>query len=442
MKRKIYDSLLAWKADSDRKPLILEGARQVGKTYILMEFGKCEYDNLIYINCQNNSFMQNLFTMDFDMERILRDISAYAGQGIVPGKTLIFFDEAQDAPRCVEALKYFCEDAREQHVVVAGSLLGLLTHQNVSYPVGKVNTLQLYPMSFEEFLWAKSEDILCEVLDEMDWRSIMPLDNKLQDLLRQYYYVGGMPEVVRSYVTDKDVLKVRQIQNEILKNYNNDFSKHAGDETQRIRMVWKSLPSQLAKENKKFIYGAVKKGARAKDFEKAVQWLVDAGLVYKVSRCKSPSIPLPVYEDESAFKLFMLDVGLLGAMSGVPARLMLINSDVFMAAKGAFTENYVLQQLLGVGDLYIYYFSKDNSTQEIDFLVQSGERVVPVEVKAEENVKSKSLRVFVCDDHKEKNLKAVRLSMKGYVDQEWMENVPLYATASFFKKIKHNSSIL
>ena len=218
MKRKIYDSLLAWKGDTERKPLILEGARQVGKTYILMEFGKCEYDNLIYINCQNNSFMQNLFTMDFDMERIMRDISAYSGQGIVPGKTLIFFDEAQDAPRCVEALKYFCEDAREQHVVVAGSLLGLLNHQNVSYPVGKVNTLQLYPMSFEEFLWAKSEDILCEVLDEMDWRSIMPLDNKLQDLLRQYYYVGGMPEVVRSYVTDKDVLKGRQIQNEILKN--------------------------------------------------------------------------------------------------------------------------------------------------------------------------------------------------------------------------------
>ena len=250
MKRKIYDSLLAWKGDTERKPLILEGARQVGKTYILMEFGKCEYDNLIYINCQNNSFMQNLFTMDFDMERIMRDISAYSGQGIVPGKTLIFFDEAQDAPRCVEALKYFCEDAREQHVVVAGSLLGLLTHQNVSYPVGKVNTLQLYPMSFEEFLWAKSEDILCGVLDEMDWRSIMPLDNKLQDLLRQYYYVGGMPEVVRSYVTDKDVLKVRQIQNEILKNYNNDFSKHAGDETQRIRMVWKRFRRNLPRKTR------------------------------------------------------------------------------------------------------------------------------------------------------------------------------------------------
>lgn len=408
----------------------------MGKTYILKAFGKKEYDDFVYINCQNNSFVQNLFVMDFDMKRILRDISAYSGHELVPGKTLIFFDEAQDAPRCVEALKYFYEDAREHHVVVAGSLLGLLTHQSVSYPVGKVNTLQLYPMSFEEFLWAKSEDALCSVLNDLEWSVLAPLEGKLQDLLRQYYYVGGMPEVVNNYVTDNNILKVREVQKEILRNYNNDFSKHAGNETQRIRMVWKSLPSQLAKENKKFIYGAVKKGARAKEFEKAVQWLVDAGLVYKVPRCKKPSVPLSVYEDESAFKLFALDVGLLGALAGIPARLMLINNGAFMEAKGAFSENFVLQQLLCVGNVYIYYFSKDNSMQEIDFIAQIGGRVVPIEVKAEENVKSKSLRIFVCDDYRQMNLKALRLSMKGYVDQDWMENVPLYACGAFVGRIR------
>ena len=423
MKRKIYDSLLAWKADSDRKPLILEGARQVGKTYILMEFGKCEYDNLIYINCQNNSFMQNLFTMDFDMERILRDISAYAGQGIVPGKTLIFFDEAQDAPRCVEALKYFCEDAREQHVVVAGSLLGLLTHQNVSYPVGKVNTLQLYPMSFEEFLWAKSEDILCGVLDEMDWRSIMPFDNKLQDLLRQYYYVGGMPEVVAEYMSSRELQKVRSIQQMILQNYRRDFSKHAPErEVPRINMVWDSIPSQLAKENKKFIYGAVRKGARAADFEMAIEWLIDAGLIYKVNRVTKPAMPLKFYEDLDAFKLFMLDIGLLGEMVEAPAKAILIGDDIFKEYKGAFTELYVHNELKQQGKT-IYYHSVANSTIEIDFIVQSDSRICPIEVKAEENVKSKSLRTFIQNNP---DLKGIRISMKGRMSQDWLLNLPLY----------------
>lgn len=434
MRRKIYTSLLHWKERPDRKPLILEGARQVGKTYILKEFGTNEYDEMIYINCHNNPFMQTLFVSDFNMERIIRSLSAYSGKNIVAGHTLIFFDEVQDAPRTIESLKYFCEDAREQHVVVAGSLLGILDHKDESFPVGKVNTLRLYPMTYEEFLWAKSEENLADMLSQLDWEALRPLDNKLQDLLRQYYFVGGMPEVVLSFVTSNNVFTVRELQKEIIRNYNSDFSKHSGNETQRIRMVWKSLPSQLAKENKKFIYGAIKKGGRAKEFEQALQWLIDAGLVYKVARCKSPTMPLSIYEDESAFKLFALDTGLLGAMADAPAHLMLTGNDVFKEAKGSFTENYVMQQLAAVGDIGIYYFSKDNSTQEIDFLVQTHHRIIPIEAKAEENVKSKSLKGFVCDDHPSNNLKGLRASMKSYIDQGWMENVPLYSLYYYIEK--------
>ena len=434
MRRKLYDSLVQWKQRLDRKPLILEGARQVGKTYLLKEFGTREYDDFIYINCHNNPYTQTLFSMDFDMERILRSISAYSGKRIEAGRTLIFLDEVQDAPHAIESLKYFCEDAREQHVVVAGSLLGILDHEDQSYPVGKVNTLRLFPMSFEEFMWAKSETELYNLVSQLNWEMIPPFDNKLQDLLRQYFYVGGMPEVVLSFVTENDVPKVRELQKDIIRSYNNDFSKHAGGETQRIRMVWKSLPAQLAKENKKFIYGVIKKGGRAKEFEKAVQWLIDAGLVYKITRCKSPTMPLSIYEDESAFKLFALDTGLLGALADAPAQLMLINNDVFKEAKGSFTENYVLQQIMAVRDWGIYYSSKDNSTQELDFLVQTDSRVIPVEVKAEENVKSKSLSSFVCVDYADKALKGLRFSMKQYKDQGWMENVPLYAVGAFFSK--------
>ena len=318
MKRKIYDSLLAWKADSDRKPLILEGARQVGKTYILMEFGKCEYDNLIYINCQNNSFMQNLFTMDFDMERILRDISAYAGQGIVPGKTLIFFDEAQDAPRCVEALKYFCENAPEYAIVAAGSLLGVALHEGTSFPVGKVDFLNLYPLNFQEFLLAMGEDGLAELLNGGDYDMISAFSEKYKDLLRKYYYVGGMPEVVRTYIETDDLEEVRALQKQLLVYYANDFSKHAPKETvPRIQMIWNSIPMQLAKENRKFVYGIVREGARAKDFEMAIQWLADCGLIHKSYRVTKPGMPLISYLEMNSFKIYLLDVGLLAAQENL-----------------------------------------------------------------------------------------------------------------------------
>lgn len=432
MKRKLYNALINWKNDPDRKPLVLEGARQVGKTWLLKEFGQNEYQNLVYVNFHDDPEAQEIFRVDLKVDRILYLLESITNQKITAGKTLIFMDEIQEAYRGLDSLKYFCENAREQHVVVAGSLLGTTHRKGESYPVGKVNLLTLYPMTFEEFLWAKGEERIAEILARTDWGMVQLLDSKIQELLRLYYYVGGMPEAVLQYTTKGDVNKVRQIHEEILRAYDNDFAKHAGDETERIRMVWESIPNQLAKENKKFIYGAVKEGGRARDFEIAIEWLVRAGLVYKIRRCKNPAMPLKFYEDFDAFKLYLLDVGLLGAMSKASPRLMLINNGVFTEYKGAFTENYVLQQLKSFGALDVYYFSKDNSTQEVDFLVQTAERIIPTEVKAEENVKSKSLKQFVTVDHADKHLKGLRCSMKSYIDQDWMENIPLYGVLGYF----------
>lgn len=431
MKRKLYNALINWKNDPDRKPLVLEGARQVGKTWLLKEFGQNEYQNLVYVNFHDDPEAQEIFRVDLKVDRILYLLESITNQKITAGKTLIFMDEIQEAYRGLDSLKYFCENAREQHVVVADSLLGTTHRKGESYPVGKVNLLTLYPMTFEEFLWAKGEERIAEILARTDWGMVQLLDSKIQELLRQYYYVGGMPEAVLQYTTKGDVNKVRQIHEEILRAYDNDFAKHAGDETERIRMVWESIPNQLAKENKKFIYGAVKEGGRARDFEIAIEWLVRAGLVYKIRRCKNPAMPLKFYEDFDAFKLYLLDVGLLGAMSKASPRLMLINNGVFTEYKGAFTENYVLQQLKSIGALDVYYFSKDKSTQEVDFLVQTADRIIPIEVKAEENVKSKSLKQFVTVDHADKHLKGLRCSMKSYIDQDWMENIPLYGLLGY-----------
>ena len=434
MRRKLYNSLIEWKNDPDRKPLVLEGARQVGKTWLLKEFGKNEYENMVYVNCADESFAQSLFLRNLKPDRIVRDIVANTKQRIVAGKTLIVFDEIQEAPNGIASLKYFCEDAPEQHVIAAGSLLGVVHHPGESYPVGKVNILRLYPMSFEEFLWARGYDKLSEMLTECDWESIDVLGGTLEDLLRQYFYVGGMPEVVQNWATKEDVLNVRKIQSRIIASYANDISKHAGAESERIRMVWNSIPSQLAKENKKFIYGAVRKGSRAKDFEVAIQWLVDAGLVYKIHRSKTPEMPMRFYEDFAAFKLYLLDVGLLGALSGASPAQMIVNNDVFKEFKGAFTENYVLEQLKSLDGIDIYYFSKDNSTLEVDFLVQTMKRIIPFEVKAEANVKSKSLKQFITIDHAENHLKGLRCSMKPYIDQGWMENIPLYSVLGYISK--------
>ncbi len=432
MKRTIYNELIKWKLSKSRKPLIMYGARQVGKTYILKRFGEKEYSNLVYLNCYKNEMMEKLFEQDADAKRILLGLAALSNQTIKESETLVFLDEIQEIPNIISTLKYFCEDLPGIHIVVAGSLLGVMNMKGQSFPVGKVDIMRMLPMSYHEFLVAKGEDGLAGLLQSQDYGMMDVFAEKYTEMLRQYYFVGGMPEAVSHFCQTNDLIGVRQIQKNILTAYETDISKHTGNDTQRIRMVWDSIPSQLAKENKKFIYGAVRKGARAKDFEIAIQWLIDAGLVYKVERTKEARMPLKFYADANVFKLYLLDVGLLGAMTDTSAALMLIDNSAFTEYKGAFTENYVLQQLKTINDMPVYYYSKENSTLEIDFIVQTATTVHPVEVKAEENVKAKSLSTFVNNDCKGMNIKGVRLSMKGYADQEWMVNVPLYAAREFF----------
>lgn len=432
MKRLIYNDLLRWKNEDSHKPLILFGARQVGKTYILNQFGRQEFSNCIYINCHNNEFVATLFR-NFNIERILVDIERHFEKKIIAGKTLLIFDEIQEVRNGIASLKYFFENKPELHVAVAGSLLGLSLHEGESFPVGKVDMLSLYPMTYVEYLMACGRDEITQALMDNDWHAIELEHEYLENRLREYYFVGGMPEAVAEFVKTGDTKKTRQIQQNIIDAYNNDISKHTRSEVQRIHQVWDSIPMQLAKENKKFIFGALKKGARAADFELALQWLIDAGLVYKVDRCKTPSLPLKFYADGSAFKIYLLDVGLLAAMSQTEPKDILLGNKVFSEFKGAFSENYVLQQLKPISGINTYYFSKDNSQLEIDFLLQCAGRVFPVEVKSEENVKSKSLRTFV-DNHMREG-KGLRISMKQHIEQDWMENIPLCATAPYFEKI-------
>lgn len=424
MERSIYSSLKKWKESPTRKPLILQGARQVGKTYILKEFGAREYSEVVYINCDDNNDMQNMF-VDYDVDRIIRSLSAISGVSIKPSTTLFILDEIQEVERGLASLKYFCEKAPEYHVAVAGSLLGITLHEGTSFPVGKVDMLYMYPMDFEEFLLAMGKEQLVELLRNNSWAALTPLRGMLTELLRQYYFVGGMPEAVKAYVERGDIWEVRSIHSKIIDAYRNDMSKHVPkQQVQRINMVWNSIPSQLARDNKKFIYGALRKGARANDFEIAIQWLVDSGLVHKVHRISKPVVPLKFYEDMASFKLFLLDCGLLGALSETPPEQILIGDNVFEEYKGAFTENYVLQQLKSLPRTFVYYYSNDNSTLEIDFVVQHEAHVIPIEVKAEENLRAKSLRQFVTDNS---GLHGVRFSMSDYREQDWLTNVPLWA---------------
>ncbi|WP_303113730.1 ATP-binding protein [Leyella stercorea] len=424
MERSIYSSLKKWKESPTRKPLILQGARQVGKTYILKEFGAREYSEVVYINCDDNNDMQNMF-VDYDVDRIIRSLSAISGVSIKPSTTLLILDEIQEVERGLASLKYFCEKAPEYHVAVAGSLLGITLHEGTSFPVGKVDMLYMYPMDFEEFLLAMGKEQLVELLRNNSWAALTPLRGMLTELLRQYYFVGGMPEAVKTYVERGDIWEVRSIHSKIIDAYRNDMSKHVPkQQVQRINMVWNSIPSQLARDNKKFIYGALRKGARANDFEIAIQWLVDSGLVHKVHRISKPVVPLKFYEDMVSFKLFLLDCGLLGALSETPPEQILIGDNVFEEYKGAFTENYVLQQLKSLPRTFVYYYSNDNSTLEIDFVVQHDAHIIPIEVKAEENLRAKSLRQFVTDNS---GLHGVRFSMSDYREQDWLTNVPLWA---------------
>ncbi|WP_297907763.1 ATP-binding protein [uncultured Parabacteroides sp.] len=422
MKREAIKQLYDWKNRRNHKPLIIRGARQVGKTWLLKEFAREAYSQYAYINFEDNEIMRNIFQKDFQIERILLALQL-ATHVKIDTDTLIIFDEIQEAPRGVTALKYFYEKAPQYHIVAAGSLLGISMHQSDSFPVGKVEFMDLYPLSFSEFLDAIGHADFVNLLRQKDWDMIGIFHTQIQEYLRQYFYIGGMPEVVSSFVADKDFARVRQLQRDILDSYDRDFSKHAPlGEVPRIRMVWKSVPAQLSKENRKFIYGILKEGGRAKEFELAIEWLCDAGLIYKVNRTKKGLLPLSAYEDFSAFKLFMVDTGLMCSLSNLPTQALLEGDALFTDYKGALTEQYVLQQLKTVRDLSIYYWSADNSRGELDFLVQHENLVLPIEVKAEENLKSKSLRYFV---ESNQGLHGIRFSMSAYREQEWMTNYPL-----------------
>lgn len=424
MKRSAITYLYQWKESNHRKPLIMLGARQVGKTWLMQEFAKEAYTNSAYVNFEDNEMLRELFAHDFDINRIINSLQWSTGVTI-DENTLIILDEIQEAPRGITALKYFAEKAPQYHVIAAGSLLGIAMHQNDSFPVGKVDFMHLYPLTFFEFLDAIGESRIKDLLMSKDWSMITMFRNQLEERLRQYYIVGGMPEVVSSFANEGNLTRVRTIQKAILESYERDFLKHApAIEVPRIRMVWKSIPAQLAKENKKFVYGAIKEGARAKDFELAIEWLKDAGLIYKVNRCKKAQLPLSAYEDFSAFKLFLSDIGLMGAMSNIPVQSLLDGNVLFSDFKGALTEQYVLQQLKDNSSLSIYYWSAENSRGEIDFLLQDEEMIIPVEVKAEENLQAKSLKVFV---ERNPGLKGMRLSMSPYREQDWLVNYPLYS---------------
>lgn len=436
MERFIMQDLIAWKNREDRKPLILLGARQVGKTYILKEFGQREFENVAYINCDNNAMVKDLFATDYNIERILLTIGAITGVNIQAGKTLIIMDEIQELHRGLASLKYFCEEAREYHVAVAGSLLGLTLHQGESYPVGKVNTLEMFPMTYEEFLLARGFKQRVDLLQSGMWDVVNSLRTLYIQHLREYYLVGGMPEAVKKFIDTNDANAVREVQKEILHAYEKDISKHAPDEqVVRINHVWNSIPSQLAKENKKFIYGVVKQGARAKDYELAIQWLIDAGLIYKISRVKTIGMPLKIHEDISAFKLYLLDCGLLGAMSNTPPALLLLpNND--NSGKGDFTENFICCQLESLRNIPIYYYSKENSQLEIDFVIQIDTNIIPLEVKAEENLQAKSLKVILANNP---GMYGLRFSMSNYREQENITNVPLYGARGYLVNVLNNA---
>jgi len=425
VRRYAMTKLLQWKDKVNRKPLIIEGARQVGKTWLMREFGKKQFANTAYINFFNNRAMANAFEADFELQSLLMKIGIESKCEVTAGDTLIIFDEIQECPRALEALKFFCEEAPEYHIVAAGSLLGIAIHEGISFPVGKVETMKLRPMNFCEFLEAMGEDGLAKILLDKRLDITNDFHERLNFWLRNYYYVGGMPEVVGLFSGSKDYEAVRKIQNDILKEYENDFGKHIGNgRLARTRLVWNSIPGQLAKENKKFFFGQIKHGARAKDFEESIQWLVDCGLVHKVSRVTKPAVPLKAYAQFDAYKLFMADVGLLAALSELDAHSILEGNRIYTEFKGALAEQFVLQELVATDRYIPYYYASESAKYEIDFLVQIDSNVVPIEVKSGENLMAKSLKAY---HEKFMPQTAIRTSMTKYKSEDWLINLPLYA---------------
>ncbi len=432
MKRLLMDELVKWRKSRNRKPLIIEGARQVGKTWLMKEFGRLYFKNVAYINFDGNERMKSVFSGNLDIPRLISALRVESGVHIEPEETLLIFDEVQEVPKALTSLKYFCENAPEYVIVAAGSLLGIALHQGTSFPVGKVDFLDLYPMTFQEFLMASGEDALVTLLGQGDYEMIRVFSSKYAELLKRYYYVGGMPEVVSTYLETDDLYEVQRLQKELLTYYANDFSKHAPmDTVPRINMVWNSIPMQLTKENKKFIYGMVREGTRAKDFEVAIQWLTDCRLLHKGYRVSKPGMPLIAYMEMNVFKLYLMDVGLLSAMCGLEARTLLDGNRVFTEFKGALTEQFVAQEM-AASDIRLYYYSTPNSTGEIDFVIQKGGHIIPIEVKAEDNLHAKSLKAY-CQKYQPEI--AIRTSMADYREQDWMVNVPLYALSAYLKNL-------
>ena len=433
MYRFAIEKLYEWKNSLNRKPLVIEGARQVGKTWLMKEFGSQAYEKVIYVNFDSNARMSELFSSDFDIKRIIVGLELYSDIKITPENTLIIFDEIQEVPKALSSLKYFCENAPEYHIICAGSLLGIALHQGTSFPVGKVDFLKLYPLSFKEFLMACDKEKYVKLIDSFDYEMISVFKNDIIEQLKYYYFVGGMPEVVAEFAKDKDFNKARTLQKRILEAYEQDFSKHAPNElVPKIRMLWNSIPSQLAKENKKFVYGLIREGARAREYENAIMWLKDCGLIYKISRVNVGHLPLKAYEDLKSFKLYILDVGLLGCMVGLNQKVFLDRNELFIEFKGALSEQYVLQQLITNSDLNIYYYTNENGGCEVDFVVDTGEEIVPVEVKSEVNLRSKSLKTYV---EKFKTRISIRASMMDYKKESWILNLPLYVIENFVHEV-------
>lgn len=432
MKRYAMQRLIEWKDDPCRLPMIIRGARQVGKTWLMKEFGRKEFESCAYFSFDRNERMRQLFSGDFDVDRILRGLAIESGVVIEPEKTLIILDEIQEVPAALQSLKYFCEDDRHSYyIVAAGSLLGIAMHGGTSFPVGKVDSMDLYPLSFTEFLDATGNERLLDLLQQRDFEMVATFRDKYIDLLKTYYFVGGMPAAVSAYLPKQNLAAVRRVQRRLISDYEQDFSKHAPTAViPRIRMVWDGIPSQLAKENKKFIYSVLREGGRAKDFELAIQWLVDCGLCHKVGRVTKGGIPLKAYRDIPAFKLYLVDVGLLAAMTDLDAKTLLKGNAIFTEFKGALTEQYVCQQIASELETESYYWSAENSSGEVDFVLQHSGKVIPLEVKAEENLMAKSLKFFVANNGLPFG---VRTSMSNFRQQEKLINLPLYAISQLWE---------
>jgi predicted AAA+ superfamily ATPase len=427
MKRQALEKLIKWRQKPNHKPLVIQGARQVGKTWLIKEFGRTNYKNVAYIWFENNERMAALFSGDLDPKRILLGLEVEIGQKIIPGETLIIFDEIQACPQALTSLKYFNENMPEYDIIAAGSLLGVFLHEGVSFPVGKVEFMNLYPMSFCEFLDALGEEQLCKLLSKRDWEMIQVFKDKFILCLRMYFYVGGMPEVVQKFVENKDFNAAREVQKQILTAYTEDFSKHVPKaQIGKVIQIWDSIPGQLAKENKKFIYNEVKKGASAKTFEIALEWLIKSGLIYRISRVSKPAMPLKGYVNSTgAFKLFLCDVGLMSAMSRVDARALLEGDVLFTEFKGALTEQFVCQELQLIEDICIAYWANEAPARaEVDFILQIGMQIIPLEAKSSTNLKAKSLSVY---REKFQPKVAIRTSIADYKKTDNLIDIPLYA---------------